>query len=60
MMLVAGFGCRNNFFDTDFEEQQDMLQLHITVTARIIHEVVPKMGNHEDAYIINVASLSAF
>ena len=61
-MLInnAGFGNRTDFFESDFFEQQKMLDVHITATTRLVHEVVPLMREQGKGAIINVASLAAF
>jgi short-subunit dehydrogenase len=56
----AGYGCRDSFFEKNYKEQENMLQVHITAATRIIHTVVPKMVRNNGGQIINVASLSAF
>ncbi|TLX72271.1 SDR family oxidoreductase [Labilibacter sediminis] len=56
----AGFGCRNGFFKADFNDQQKMLQVHVTASTKLIYTVVPKMVKNNGGAIINVSSLSAF
>lgn len=56
----AGFGNPTNFFDSDYGEQQKMVEVHITATTRLIHQIVPLMQNVGGGAIINVASLAAF
>ncbi|WP_289054413.1 SDR family NAD(P)-dependent oxidoreductase [Carboxylicivirga marina] len=61
-MLInnAGFGNRNDFYKASYNEQNQMLQVHITAAARIIHAVVPKMKHRKKGAIINVSSLCAY
>jgi short-subunit dehydrogenase len=56
----AGFGNHQNFFESDFEDQQQLLQIHVAVTTKLVHEVVPLMMEHHKGFIINVSSLAAF
>jgi len=60
LVNTAGFGNHQNFFESDFEEQEQLLQIHITVTTKLVHEVVPLMMQHHKGFIINVSSLAAF
>ena len=56
----AGFGSIGDYFENSYAKQQQMLQVHIVATTRIIHHIVPKMPQNGKSGIINVASLSAF
>lgn len=56
----AGFGNHQNFFESDFADQEQLLQIHVAVTTRLVHEVVPRMVEKHKGFIINVSSLAAF
>jgi short-subunit dehydrogenase len=56
----AGFGCSKDFFISEFQIHQNMLQVHVVAATQIIRQVVPKMIEQKQGTIINVASLSAF
>ncbi|GAF05973.1 SDR family NAD(P)-dependent oxidoreductase [Saccharicrinis fermentans] len=56
----AGFGSIGNYFENDYSKQQEMLNVHITATTKIIYRTVPIMIQNGKGSIINVASLSAF
>lgn len=56
----AGFGCSKDFFSSEFQIHQNMLQVHVVAATHIIQQVVPKMIEQKQGSIINVASLSAF
>ncbi|WP_075591481.1 SDR family NAD(P)-dependent oxidoreductase [Labilibacter marinus] len=56
----AGYGSAEGFFDHSYEEENRMLNVHITAATHLIHSVVPNMIMHQKGTIINVSSLSAF
>ncbi len=56
----AGYGNRNGFFNHNYQNQAQMLNVLVSASTRIIHKVVPKMLKQNAGAIINVASLSAF
>lgn len=56
----AGFGSIGDYFKSDFSSAQQMLNLHITASTRIVHRVTPKMIENGKGAIINLSSLSAF
>nr|WP_319398311.1 SDR family NAD(P)-dependent oxidoreductase [uncultured Carboxylicivirga sp.] len=56
----AGMGCRRNFYDDPYQNQEKMLKIHITAASKLRHTVVPIMKRQRCGSIINVASLSAF
>ncbi len=56
----AGFGSIGNYFTSNYATQQQMLNVHITATTKIVHQVVPQMIKNGSGSIINVSSLSAF
>ena len=56
----AGYGTYGSFVDTDFDLQQKMVDLHISVTLRLTRAVIPFMKDAGGGSIINVSSLGAF
>lgn len=54
----VGYGNTNSFFETSVEESLKMIDIHIGVTVRLCHYIVPFM--EEYGYILNVSSLAAF
>ncbi|MGQ1787130.1 MULTISPECIES: SDR family NAD(P)-dependent oxidoreductase [unclassified Saccharicrinis] len=56
----AGFGSIGDFFESNYTNQQQMLDVHVTATTKIVYRAVPKMVKKGKGGIINVASLSAF
>ncbi|MCW3786721.1 SDR family NAD(P)-dependent oxidoreductase [Plebeiibacterium sediminum] len=56
----AGYGSREGFFEEDYENQVNMLNVLVSAATKIVHEVVPKMLKANKGSIINVASMSAF
>ncbi len=56
----AGYGSRDGFFEEDYENQINMLNVLVSAATKIVHEVVPKMLKVNKGSIINVASMSAF
>ncbi len=56
----AGYGNRNGFFSSSYQNQAQMLNVLVSAATRIIHKVIPKMLQNNTGAIINVASLSAF
>ena len=56
----AGFGSIGDYFESNYEIQQKMVNVHIKATTKIVHQTIPKMIENGGGSIINVASLSAF
>lgn len=56
----AGFGSIGNYFESDFFNAQQMLNVHITASTKIVHRLTPQMIENGKGAIINLASLSAF
>ncbi len=56
----AGFGSIDNYFKSNFLNAQQMLNVHITASTKIVHRVTPQMIENGRGAIINLASLSAF
>ena len=57
---MQGYGSRDGFFEEDYENQINMLNVLVSAATKIVHEVVPKMLKVNKGSIINVASMSAF
>lgn len=56
----AGFGSIDNYFKSNFLNAQQMLNVHITASTKIVHRITPQMIENGRGAIINLASLSAF
>lgn len=56
----AGFGSRGLFWDTDWEQQEKMLDLHIQATGRLTHAALRNMLPRDFGAIVNVASVASF
>ncbi len=61
-MLInnAGFGTRGHFASTDWQKSLDMIKVHVTVPAQLIHAALPGMLKKNRGYIINLSSIAAF
>ncbi len=55
----AGFGVMGHVADLGCAEQQQMVELHITVTLALCRAAIPFMQQLGGGYIINVSSLAA-
>lgn len=56
----AGFGMFGPFYDTDWERESKMLNLHILTTTHLIKLILPGMVERGSGKILNVSSLAAF
>lgn len=56
----VGFSNRNDFFNSDFEQNHIMIDAHITKLSEITHYVVAGMKKRGCGTIINVSSLVGF
>lgn len=56
----AGFGSRGLFWNTPYEQQEQMHKLHILATLRLSHAALRNFVPRDCGGIINVASVSAF
>jgi uncharacterized protein len=56
----AGFGTRGLFWETPFDRQQEMHQLHVTAAMTLMRAALPGMVARNAGGIINVSSVAAF
>ena len=56
----AGFGLFGTFYDTDWERDAQMLNLHILTTTHLIKLILPGMVKRGSGKILNLSSLAAF
>jgi short-subunit dehydrogenase len=56
----AGFGDRGSFSTLPLERQLQMIQLNVTSLVELTHRLLPNIKQHQQAFIINVASTAAF
>ncbi|MDH5189341.1 MAG: SDR family oxidoreductase [Rhodospirillaceae bacterium] len=56
----AGFGEIGRFAALPLDRQMDMIQLNVASLVELSHRLIPMLKTQNDAFIINVASTSAF
>ena len=56
----AGFGLFGSFSETDWERENDMLQLHIMTTTHLTKLLLKGMVERNYGKILNLSSLAAF
>jgi short-subunit dehydrogenase len=56
----AGYTIWNEFEQSRLDEQFDMLNLNIRAKLSLIHHLLPRLHKQEKAWILNVASTSAY
>ncbi|GBD87949.1 D-beta-hydroxybutyrate dehydrogenase [bacterium BMS3Abin03] len=56
----AGFGIFNDYWNTDYKKEQEMLQVNIMSLARLTNLFAKDMIKRGDGKILNVASTAAF
>ena len=56
----AGFGTKGFFWETDYERQVEMHQLHVMATLRLTRAALPGMVKRNFGAVINVASVAGF
>jgi len=56
----AGFGLFGSFFETDWEREKAMLQLHIMTTTHLTKLLLKGMVKRKSGKILNLSSLAAF
>lgn len=56
----VGFSNRNVFFNTSFEKNHTMIEVHISCLTEITHYVVEGMRKRGNGVIVNVSSLVGF
>jgi short-subunit dehydrogenase len=61
-MLInnAGLGAHGPFSDSSPNRNLAMISLNITALVQLTHLFLPELRKHDNAYILNVASLAAF
>jgi len=61
-MLInnAGVGGTNHFTSVSSDYLVNMIQLNITATILITHELLPNMMKQKQSYVLNVSSMAAF
>lgn len=56
----AGYACWGMFDELTLEEQQAMLQVNLGTLVSLTHRLIPYLKKHPEAFILNVASTTAF
>ena len=56
----AGFGLFGTFYDTDWERESQMLNLHVITATHLIKLILPDMVERGSGKILNLSSLAAF
>jgi len=56
----AGFATKGKFADENLNVQEQMINLHIICSIKLIHSILPNMIDKNDGTIINLSSQSAF
>lgn len=56
----AGYGLPGTYFNTDWQDQADFIQVLLTAPCELTHKVLPDMVEHGFGRIINVASLAGY
>ncbi len=56
----AGLGASHSFVDSDLNYIDALIQLNITTTSLITHQLLPNLMAHKNAYILNVSSMASF
>lgn len=56
----AGFGTLGRFYETPYQRQVDMVQVHVLATMRLTRAVLPAMVERGSGAVINVSSVAAY
>ena len=56
----AGFGLKNRFLDNDVEDEQRLLDVHVTAVLRLTHAALKAMVERGDGRIVNVSSVAGY
>jgi short-subunit dehydrogenase len=56
----AGFGLKKRFLDNDVEEEQQLLDVHVTAVLRLTHAALRAMTARGDGRIVNVSSVAGY
>jgi short-subunit dehydrogenase len=59
LLNVAGLDYEGGFIENGFQEINNIIQLNISGTLRITHEIISKRIKERPLYIVNVSSLAA-
>ncbi|ONI45715.1 hypothetical protein AN641_03295 [Candidatus Epulonipiscioides gigas] len=56
----AGYGAEEAFSDDEYQNQEDMIKVHILVPVKLMHIIANQMKKKRTGEIINVSSLASF
>lgn len=56
----AGIGGSKGFVESNINQITSMIQLNITATTILIHQLLPNLLKQKDSYILNVSSMASF
>lgn len=56
----AGYALWGNFRELSLQEQNEMIMVNINTMIGLTHLLIPKLLQHDQAYILNVASSTAY
>lgn len=56
----AGYGLWGNFEKLSLDEQNNMMQLNMTLVVNLCHLFIPELKKNKPAYIMNVCSTAAY
>lgn len=56
----AGHGAENSFTDDKYENQEEMIKVHILAVTKLCHSIAKQMKENRKGHIINVSSLASF
>lgn len=56
----AGYGSEESFTQDKYENQEEMINVHVLATVKLCHKISNMMKKNNKGYIINVSSLASF